>query len=349
MQSLKIMKKILVVSRFGLEKMTKIELNKLGYSDVEVSDGQLIFMGDDKDIARANVHLRTAERVMIVLGEFKAYSFDDLYEGIGEIKFGEYLSKNPFIHVTAKSVRSKVYSITDIQSVSKKAIVDVLKEKHKIDWIEETGTRYRIEVGILKDNVTVCLDTSGDGLHKRGYRKLVGEAPLSETLASALILLSNWHPKKVLVDPFCGSGTIPIEAALIAIDHAPGINRSFRGEEYESFLGKKVFDEVKMEALDKVNYDKETKIIGTDISEEALKMARFHAEQAGVADNIHFQRMDVKDMWYPDENGCIITNPPYGERLMDDDEIIELYNEVRTTFDKFPTWSKYIIYSIYGI
>lgn len=340
--------KLLAVSRFGIEKITARELAELGYRNSRIADGQITIDGTMKDAARMNVFLRTAERVMIVLREFKAVSFEELFQGIKAFEWADILPVDAFIHVTAKSIRSKLFSIRDIQSVTKKAIIEVLKKRYRMDRLEESGYRYRIEIGILKDEVSVMLDTSGEGLHKRGYRKLAGEAPMSETIAAAIIQLSVWNREKTLVDPFCGLGTVPIEAALIGTKTAPGLNRDFRAAGYEAFDGRNAFIKAKEEAEYMMTPDEELKIIGTDIDSEAISKARYHAREAGVEDKIHFQVMDVSEISSKDRYGVIIANPPYGERLLEASEAALLYKKMRSSFDKFDTWSKYILSAYKG-
>ena len=335
--------KLLVVSRFGIEKITAREMTELGYRDLFIQDGQITMQGTLKDAVRLNVFLRTAERVMIVLSEFKASVFEELYQGVKRMAWGDILPQDAFIHVTAKSVRSELFSIRDIQSISKKAIVDKMIIKYGGTKLPESGERYRIEVGILKNEVSLMLDTTGEGLHKRGYRTLTGDAPLSETLAAAIVLLSFWRSDKTLFDPFCGIGTIPIEAALIGTNRAPGMNRSFRAMVYEKLFDPKLFDLVKEEAADLVKNDITLKIQGSDIDREAIGKARFHARQAGVQEQIYFHEKDVKDISSKDKYGVIIANPPYGERLLGSTQTAELYEEMRKIFDRFDTWSKYIL------
>lgn len=347
--------KLLVVSRFGIEKITATEMKDLGYKDLLIQDGQITTFGTLKDVARLNVFLRTAERVMIVLSEFEATVFEELYQGVKKMIWRDIIPRDAFIHITAKSVRSELFSVRDIQSISKKAIVDNLLAKYGGIMLPETGERYRIEIGIYKNIVSVMLDTTGDGLHKRGYRTLTGEAPLSETLAAAIVLLSYWNSDKTLIDPFCGLGTIPIEAALIGSNRAPGAQRSFRAMNYKNFFDPKLFDLAKEEAADLVKQDTALKIQGSDIDREAVGKARFHARQAGVQEQIYFHERDVKDISSRDKYGVIIANPPYGERLLGSDQTARLYEDMKKSFDRFDTWSKYILSanldfeSIYGV
>jgi putative N6-adenine-specific DNA methylase len=340
--------KILVISRFGIEKITANEIQKLGYKNIEIQDGQITLEGEHSDVARLNIFLRTAERVMIVIKEFRAVTFEELFQGIKSIEWPDILPADAFIHITAKSFRSELFSVRDIQSISKKAIIEKLKQKYKKEWFEESGNRYRIETGIFKDKVSVMLDTSGEGLHKRGYRRLTSEAPLSETLAAAIILLSFWNSDRTLLDPFCGSGTIPVEAALIGTNRAPGLSRDFRAAGFEHYFDVKYFDIARDEAKDMIDHNIKLKIIGSDIDDEEIKKARYHASLAGVDDKIHFQTQDVKDISSKDKYGVIIANPPYGERLMEKSETIKLYKETRESFNRFDTWSKYILSAYKG-
>ena len=340
--------KILAVSRFGIEKITAEELQRLGYENIRVRDGEVSVDGSFKDVARMNVFLRTAERVMIVLKEFRAVTFEELFTGVRNIDWGEILPTDAFIHVTAKSIRSALFSIRDIQSVSKKAIVETLLKKTGKHRLEESGTRYRIEVGIYKDSVSVMLDTSGEGLHKRGYRVLTSEAPLSETLGAAIVLLSYWNKDRMLLDPFCGIGTIPIEAALIGINRAPGIKRAFRAEQYGHFFETGVFKTAREEAEGRIDNTTELSITGSDIDEDALKKAAYHAELADVGGKIRFQVKDVKRLAPEGKYGIISANPPYGERMMESRELIQLYRDMKKSFDRFETWSKYILSAYKG-
>ncbi|MBR2385076.1 MAG: class I SAM-dependent RNA methyltransferase, partial [Clostridia bacterium] len=296
-------------------------------------------------IAKCNMYLRTANRVGIILGEFKAETFDDLFDGLKQIAFEEFIPADGKIIVTAKNVLSKLFAISATQSISKKAICERLFSKYRITTLPESGERYKVEVAILKDHVTVMLDTSGDGLHRRGYRGLVGEAPLKETLASAIIQLSVWNPSRPLADVFCGSGTIPIEAALIALNIASGKNRNFDFTEWKCF-DKSIFDGVLEQAIAMEALDKEVRISGFDIDESQLKLARRHAKEAGVDKYIHFQRADMRDFSSRFSHGVIISNPPYGERLSDRRQIEVLYRDYGKMVRSLDNWCAYTLTSV---
>ena len=337
--------KISVTTASGVEAVTKREIYKLLGVDAPAINGRICFDGGWEDIAKCNMHLRTANRVGIILGEFNAETFDELFEGLKQIAFEEFLAKDGKIIVTAKNVLSKLFAISATQSISKKAICERLIQKFNLKTLPESGERYKIEVAILKDHVTVTLDTSGDGLHRRGYRGLVGEAPLKETLASAIIQLSVWNPSRPLADVFCGSGTIPIEACLIALNIASGKNRNFDFTEWKCF-DKSIFDRVKQEAIAQETLDKEVRISGFDIDESQLKLARRHAKEAGVDKYIHFQRADMRDFASRFSHGVIISNPPYGERLSDRKQIEGLYRDYGKMVASLDKWCAYTLTSV---
>ncbi len=329
---------------FGLEAVLKRELTDLGFEITKVEDGKVSYTGDESTCARANVFLRTTERVLLKVGAFRAETFDELFEKTKQLPWEEYLPKDAKFWVAkANSVNSKLFSPSDIQSIMKKAIVERMKPKHKIEWFEENGASYPIRVTILKDEVTVCIDTSGESLHKRGYRRLTSKAPITETLAAALILLTPWNKDRILVDPFCGSGTIPIEAALIGANVAPGINRSFLAESWSDILPRKSWEQAKQEANDLVRKDIEMTIQGYDLDGEIIKAARQNARWAGVDQHIHFQQKPMRELSSSKKYGFIITNPPYGERLEDKKELPELYKDMGKVFSALDSWSYYII------
>ena len=331
---------------FGLEAVLKREINDLGYEITEVSDGRVSFKGDASAIAKANIFIRTAERIMLKVGSFKAETFDELFEKTKALDWEEYLPKDAKFWVTkATTNKSKLFSGSDIQSIVKKAIVEKLKKVYRIGWFEENGADYPIRVFILKDIVTIALDTSGVSLHKRGYRQLVGKAPISETLAAALIMLTPWNKDRILVDPFCGSGTFPIEAAMIGANIAPGMDREFTAEKWTNLLAKKVWYEAVTEAEDNIIRDVKMSIQGYDIDGEIIKCAVENARSAGVDSHIHFQQRNVRKLSSPKKYGFIITNPPYGERLEDKADLPELYRDIGKAFDALDTWSKFIITS----
>ncbi|MBR1598054.1 MAG: class I SAM-dependent RNA methyltransferase [Lachnospiraceae bacterium] len=337
---------LIATCHFGLEAVLKREINNLEYEIVEVSDGRITFKGDASALARANIFIRTAERIMLKVGSFHAETFDELFEGVKALPWEEYLPSDARFWVTkAATNKSKLFSASDIQSIVKKAIVEHLKKVYRIGWFEENGAEYPIRVFIMKDEVTVALDTSGTSLHKRGYRQLVGKAPISETLAAALIMLTPWNKNRLLVDPFCGSGTFPIEAALIGANIAPGMNREFTAENWKNITPKKLWYEAVTEAEDSIIRDVKMNIQGYDLDGGIVKCAMQNARDAGVEEHIHFQQRDMKELSSPKKYGFIITNPPYGERLEDKEALPELYREMGKAFDRLDTWSKFIITS----
>ena len=330
---------------FGLEAVLKREIQDLGYEITEVVDGRVSFTGDISAVARANVFLRTCERVLVKVGSFHAETFDELFEGTKALPWESFLPKDAKFWVKkASSVKSKLFSPSDIQRIMKKAIVERLKIQYHMEWFPEDGKEYPIRVSLLKDEVLVALDTSGESLHKRGYRKFTSEAPISETLASALILLTPWKKDRILIDPFCGSGTIPIEAAMIGMNIAPGMRRDFTAMDWD-FVPRKTFDAARREAETKIDRDVELQIQGYDLDPNVLVLARGNAKLAGVDHQIHFQQRDVKDLHSPKSYGFIITNPPYGERLEDKAALPALYKTIGEAFGGLPTWSSYIITS----
>lgn len=335
---------LIATTTFGLESVVKHEVTKLGYEILSVENGKIVFAGDELAICRSNLWLRSAERVRLKIGEFKVSTFDELFEKTKALPWADWIPENAQFPVEGKSVKSKLFSVPDCQAIVKKAIVESLKKTHKVEWFEETGAMYKIEVALLKDIATLTIDTSGAGLHKRGYRPLISEAPLKETMAAAIIQLSRWHPDRLLIDPFCGSGTIPIEAALIGKNIAPGINRSFVSEEWIR-VPKKLWMEARKEAHDLADYDRQLKIIGTDHDERIIRIARRNAEEADVAEDIHFQTLSFEQLQSKKKYGYIICNPPYGERLGDEDEVRALYKMMGQVLQKLDTWSHYILTS----
>lgn len=331
---------------FGLEAVLKREIYDLGYEISSVEDGRVTFYGDMEAICRANVFLRTAERVLLKVGSFKAESFDELFEGTKEIPWEKYIPEDgKFWVAKAASVKSKLFSPSDIQSIMKKAMVNRMKTYYDVDWFEETGASYPVRVFLMKDQVTVGIDTSGVSLHKRGYRQLSSKAPITETLAAALIMLTPWKKDRILVDPFCGCGTFPIEAAMIAANIAPGMNRSFLAEEWVNLIPKKLWYDTIDEANEMIDYDIEVDIQGYDIDGEVLRAARENAKEAGVDHLIHFQQREVKDLRHPKKYGFIITNPPYGERLEDKETLPQIYKDFGASFKQLDSWSAYMITS----
>ena len=328
---------------FGMEAVLKREILALGTDIVKVEDGKVTFKGDESTFARANIFLRTTERILLKVGSFKASTFDELFEGTRALPWERYIPKDGRFWVAkANSVRSALFSPSDIQSIMKKAMVERLKGKYGIDWFSETGADYAIRVSILKDEVTVGLDTSGESLHKRGYRKLTSKAPITETLAAAILLHTPWKADRILVDPFCGSGTFPIEAALIGLNIAPGINRSFSAENF-SFLNKKIWQDARSEAKDMIKHDVKLNIHGFDIDSEIISAAIQNAKLAGVDDKIRLETQDVRKLTSSEKYGFIVTNPPYGERMEDKKSMPQLYETIGKVFSKLDTWSYFII------
>ncbi|MBA5851154.1 class I SAM-dependent RNA methyltransferase [Clostridium sp. cel8] len=332
---------LIATSTFGMESVVAKELKELGYEDLKVENGKVTFQGDEMDIVTCNLWLRTAERVLIRMAEFKAESFEELFQGTLSVDWGSLMPEDAFMHVTGKSIKSKLHSVPDCQSIVKKAVVEAMKREYNVDKFEETGAEYRIEVGILKDIVTLTVDTSGEGLHKRGYRKNSGEAPIKETLAAALVLLSKWNPSITLVDPTCGSGTIAIEAALIGKNIAPGLNRNFVSEKWD-IIPERLWSDLRRYARNSIN-DRSFKILASDINGRVLRTAMNNAQKAGVYDYIDFKRMPVQQFTSKKDSGFIICNPPYGERLGELEEVEKLYEEMGTVFSKLKNWSYFII------
>lgn len=331
---------------FGTESVLKKEITELGYEITSTEDGRIRFLGDAGAICRANLFLRTTERVLLVVGRFRATSFEELFEKTKKLPWERYIPENGKFWVTkANSVKSKLFSPSDIQRIMKKAMVERLKQSYKKEWFPEDGAAFPVRVSIMKDEVTVGLDTSGESLHKRGYRKLSSKAPITETLAAALILLTPWHEDRILVDPFCGSGTIPIEAAMIGAHIAPGMNREFLAEKWTHFVPKKLWYEGITEAEDAIRRDVAMQIQGYDIDGDMIKAARQNAEDAGVSAYIHFQQRPVCQLSHAKKYGFIITNPPYGERLEEKKELPALYREFGTAFAGLDNWSCYMITS----
>lgn len=337
---------LLVPCHFGLEAVLKREIYDLGYEITKVEDGRVTFEGDEEAICRANIFLRTAERVMIQIGRFKATTFEELFQGIKNLPWEEYIPEDGKFWVKkASSINSKLFSPSDIQSIAKKAMVERMKQKYHKEWFKEDGAAYPVRIFLLKDEVTVALDTSGDSLHKRGYRTMTSKAPLTETLAASLILLTPWRKERILVDPFCGSGTFPIEAAMIAANIAPGMNRDFTAEEWTNLIDRKLWYECVKEAEDMIDTTVKVDIQGYDIDGDVIKAARENAKRAGVEHIIHFQQRAVADLSHPKKYGFIITNPPYGERLEDKADLPELYTQIGQAYQRLDSWSMFLITS----
>lgn len=328
---------------FGLEALLKREIDDLGYDITEVADGRVTFSGDEEALCRANIFLRTAERILIKVGSFHAETFEELFQGTKALPWEQYIpADGRFWVAKAASVKSQLFSPSDIQSVMKKAMVECLKEVYHREWFPEEGDSFPVRVFLMKDQVTVGLDTTGDSLHKRGYRKLTAKAPIAENLAAALIMLTPWNKSRILVDPFCGSGTIPIEAAMMAANMAPGMHRRFTAESWEHVVGKEIWRDAFEEAEELVDRDVVPDIQGYDIDDEMVSIARANARLAGVEKLIHFQRRDVAQLSHPKKYGFLITNPPYGER-MSGEELPELYRIIGERFRGLDSWSMYLI------
>ena len=331
---------------FGMDSILKREILNLGYEIVRVEDGRVSFRGDALAIARANVFLRTAERVLLTVGRFKAYTIDVLFEQTKALPWEEYLpSDGKFWVKKASTTKSKLFSSSDIQSIVKKAIVERLKQTYRLDWFKEDGAEYPLRVFIFKDEVTIALDTSGDSLHKRGYRKMTSKAPVSETLAAAIIMLSPWNKDRILVDPFCGSGTFPIEAAMIGANIAPGMNREFTAEAWKNILPMKNWYDAITEANDLIRDDVDMDIQGYDIDGDVIRNARQNAIDAGVDHLIHLQQRPVSALNHPKKYGFVITNPPYGERLEEREALPELYTQIGEAFKRLDSWSCFVLTS----
>ena len=337
---------LVVPCHFGMEAVTKREIYDLGYEITRVEDGRITFEGDAEAICRANVFLRSAERVLLLVGRFKATTFEELFQGVKALPWEEYIPQDGKFWVKkASSIKSKLFSPSDIQSIAKKAIVERLKGVYKTDWFKEDGAAYPIRIFLLKDEVMVALDTSGDSLHKRGYRLQTSKAPITETLAAALIMLTPWRKDRILVDPFCGSGTFPIEAAMIAANIAPGMNREFTAEAWTNIIPRQLWYDTVSEAEDMVDTDIVVDIQGYDLDGEVVKAARENARRAGVDHLIHFQQRDVSKMSHPKKYGFIITNPPYGERLEEKADLPALYTTIGEVYKNLDSWSMYMITS----
>jgi len=335
---------LIATAAFGLESIVANELKKLGYDNLLVENGRVSFEADIDAIAHCNLWLRSADRLLLKMGEFEAYSFDELYEKTRALPWSDWLSETAEFPVNGKSIQSQLFSVSDCQAIVKKAVVEKMKEKYHCQWFKETGPRYKIEVALLKNIATLTMDTSGAGLHKRGYRSLSGEAPLKETLAAALINISRWRADRAFIDPLCGSGTIPIEAALIGRNIAPGLKRSFAAEKWQQ-IPRGIWQKAREEAFDLILHDQPLGIMGFDIDDAALSLSRYHAEQAGLKNAISFQRQDVTKLRSKYNFGYLICNPPYGERLSEKKEVEFLYRDMGKVFKNLDTWSFYIISS----
>ncbi len=331
---------------FGLEAVLKKEIIDLGYDVCKVEDGRVTFIGDEEAVCRVNVFSRTAERILIKIGSFVATTFEELFEGTKALAWEEYIPVDgKFWVAKAASVKSKLFSPSDIQSIMKKAMVERMKQTYPVVHFEETGDAYPVRVFIMKDEVTVGFDTTGESLHKRGYRKLTAKAPIAENLAAALIMLTPWRADRILVDPFCGSGTIPIEAAMMAANMAPGMNRSFLAQNWEHLIPKRDWYDCLDEANDLVDTTVKTDIQGYDLDKDMVAIAKANAKLAGVEHMIHFQARDVADLSHSKKYGFLITNPPYGERISDKESVGALYKTIGERYRALDSWSMYLITS----
>ncbi|MDD2192813.1 MAG: class I SAM-dependent RNA methyltransferase [Bacteroidales bacterium] len=335
---------LIATAAFGLEAVVANELKKLGYGNLQVENGRVSFQAGLDAIPRCNLWLRAADRLLLQVGEFEALTFEELFEQTKSLPWTDWIPEAGEFPVEGKSIQSQLFSVSDCQAIVKKAIVEQLKTKYKTQWFKETGPRYRIQAALLKNRDTLTIDTSGAGLHKRGYRKLSGEAPLKETLAAAMVHLSRWRADRALIDPLCGTGTIPIEAGLIGRNIAPGLNRDFAAERWPQ-LPKKIWLQAREEARDSILTNQPLGIMGFDIDGPALDLARYHARQAGLEKFLSFQRQPVSELRSKYQYGYLITNPPYGERLSDKAGVENLYRQMGKVFKNLDTWSFYIITS----
>ena len=333
--------KLIATTNMGLEAVTKRELQDLGYKDLEVSDGKIKISCQLKDIAILNLRLRTAERVLLLIDSFRAETFEELFDKVFEIRWWDYIAEEDQFIIQGRSRKSKLFSISDCQRITEKAIIEKLKMKYKVSWFEKSGSRVKIEVSLLNDIAEITMDTSGDGLHKRGYREVNYKAPLSETIAASLVKLTFWNKDRILADPFCGSGTIPIEAAMIEKNIAPGLMRDFDFVNFK-FFDEEIFKEEKKKCYSEIKYDEKLEILASDISHKAIQIARSNAEILGLDEDISFFQKDIRDLDLPDDYGIIITNPPYGERIGKED-VDQLNKELGELARSLKTWSYYII------
>ena len=337
---------IIAPCHFGLESVLKREIYDLGYEVIQVEDGRVTFEGDAEAICRANIFLRTAERVLLKAGEFRAETFEELFEGIRAITWEEYIPRDGrFWAAKASSIKSRLFSSSDIQSIVKKAMVERMKQTYHEEWFPETGAEYPLRIFLMKDRVTVALDTTGDSLHKRGYRTMAGKAPITETLAAALLLLTPWKRDRILVDPFCGSGTFLIEAAMMAANIAPGAKRGFTAEQWTNLIPSELWQECQEEAEAQKTSEIQVDIQGYDADSEIVKVARENAKRAGVAHLIHFQHRPVSELNHPKKYGFLITNPPYGERMEEKETLPGIYRELGQAMGRLDCWSFYLITS----
>lgn len=336
---------LIATATFGLEAVVKRECQALGFHDIKTFDGRVEFSGTEADIVKANLWLRCAGRVWVKMGSFTAVTFTELFDQTKALPWADWIPEDGKFTVVGKSVKSTLFSVPDCQAIVKKAVVEKLKQTYRTDWFDETGAAYTIQVGILKDVVTLAIDTSGSGLHMRGYRANALDAPLKESIASAMVQLSYWRKDRILLDPFCGSGTIPIEAAMLARNIAPGLNRHFASEGWER-IGKDRWKQARKEAYQAIDYAITPELYGSDIDPAAIALAKENAEKAGVDDCIAFEVKPVQEMTLPGEYGVLITNPPYGERIGELREVENMYRALGAHMKTDPTWSAYVITSM---
>jgi putative N6-adenine-specific DNA methylase len=336
--------RLAVVCTFGLEAIVKRELIQMGYTDLTVDNGWIFFDAEIEDIIKTNINLRSAERVLLVMGEFNAVTFTELHDKTYDLPWDEWIEKDGSFTVKGKSVKSKLYSVPDCQSIVKKAIVNKLKSRFDVEWFTEKGAEFTVQVSILKDNVILTIDTTGsrEGLFKRGYRKSAVEAPLKETMASALVQLSFWNKDRILYDPMCGSGTIAIEAALIGTNTPPGLFRQFASEEWQA-IPAIAWDDMRFYYESQIDNEVKLKIFASDINQEAIDFAKKNAIRAGMEEHITFETLDIKDIVLPGDYGVMITNPPYGDRIGDEESVKEISEYLGKIFGGNKTWSNYII------
>ncbi|MBT4513189.1 MAG: class I SAM-dependent RNA methyltransferase [Chloroflexi bacterium] len=333
---------LIATSTFGLEKVVKIEVQALGFENIKVSEGRIEFEATLEDIPKTNLWIRCADRVLLKMGEFEAFTFEELFEQTKALPWENWITEDGKFTVKGKAVKSTLGSIRACQSIVKKAVVERLKDKYNVEWFEETGPEFTIQISMLKDMALLTIDTSGIGLHKRGYREEAVEAPLKETLASALVLLSFWNKERLLVDPMCGSGTILIEAAMIARNIAPGLKREFASEKWQA-IRKKAWTEARRSAQNAIITNFKLQIFGYDINRNSIEACKINARNAGVEKDIVFEQKDIKDLWIDRQYGIVISNPPYGIRRADFKEINEIYISFHKTFKKKKGWSLYIL------
>ncbi len=337
---------LIATSAFGLESIVVHELRKIGIEKTEVENGRINFQGDYSTVVKSNLWLRCADRVLIKLASFRAYDFEQLFQGALAVEWENFIPVNGKMHVIGKAVNSRLHSVPDCQAIVKKAIIESMKRRYKQEWFDESGPTYRIEISMQKDEATLTLDTSGAGLHKRGYRELQGEAPLKETLAAGLVDISRWKPDRIFADPMCGSGTIPIEAAMKGKNIAPGLIRSFSSEEWPE-ISPSLWRKHREEAEDLISRNK-LEIFASDIDKRVFNAAVSNAEKARVGDSIVFQKKPLSEFSNSKKYGCIVCNPPYGERLQNEKDVLELYREMGKVFSRLDSWSFFIMTSNEG-